>query len=122
MKDDVDNHQEASAARAMDRVLHAERAAQAALAECEKRAAVTLEAAREQRQRILERAQARMVALHTGIAESLERRAQAIAVKRRQSTESAQGSLSDTARRRRAVESLAGQLTTDQDGDARDAN
>lgn len=61
-------------ADAIDRVLDAERSAQSAIADCEKQGLESLEHARQQRRTILERAQQRIVALHTRAARALEQR------------------------------------------------
>jgi vacuolar-type H+-ATPase subunit H len=105
---------EALVARAMDRALESERAAQVAIAEFERQAAEILEHARQQRRTILERAQARIVALHTRAAKNLERRTADIAAKRVQSATAVVGQLSEPARRTKALERLAARLTTDE--------
>jgi vacuolar-type H+-ATPase subunit H len=113
-------HREALVARAMDRALESERAAQVAIAECEQQAADVLEHARQQRRTILERAQARIVALHTRAASNLEQRTADIAAKRVQSATAVVEQLSEPARRTKALERLAARLTTDEAEPARD--
>jgi hypothetical protein len=97
----------------MDRVLDTERAAQTVIGECETQAARTVEQAREDRQRILERAQSRIVSLHTRAAGALENRARSMAGKSSQSANSAGDHLADYARRMKALHRLAEYLTTD---------
>jgi len=114
---------DAQIAQAMDHALEAERAAQAAIADCERQAAETLERSRERRRTSLERAQARVVALHTRVAGTLERQAAVIAERSRQSTATAVEQLSDPVRFARALEQLAARLTTTDDtGRAQDAS
>lgn len=113
---------DAQIAQGMDRALEAERAAQAAIADCERQAAETLERSRERRRTSLERAQARVVALHTRVAGTLERQAAVIAEKSRQSAATAVEQLSDPVRFAQALEQLAARLTTSDDsGRAPDA-
>jgi vacuolar-type H+-ATPase subunit H len=59
-------------AQAIDRVLDVERAAQFAIAECEKQGQELLEHARQQRRDILARAHNRIVALHVRAARAFE--------------------------------------------------
>lgn len=98
---------DALVARAMDRTLEAERAAQAAIAECERQTAEVLERARQQRRTVLECAQARIVALHTRAARNLVRKAAP------RSAVAAIDQLSDPSRRARALARLAARLTAD---------
>jgi vacuolar-type H+-ATPase subunit H len=112
---------DALVAHAMNRALDAERAAQAAIADCERQAAEILEHAREQRRNILERAQARIVALHTRVAGTLERQAAVITERSRQSAATAVEQLSDPVRCAKALEQLAARLTTDDAERAHDA-
>lgn len=104
---------DALVAGAMDRALAAERAAQVAIADCEQQAADGLERARQQRRTILERARARVMALHTRAAATLERQAGVIAEKSRQSATTAVEQLSDPVRCTKSLERLAGRLTSD---------
>lgn len=97
--------------RAMDRVLDAERAAQAALAECERQCDQMLDRSREQRRAILEHAQARIVALHARAAQALELRMAAIIEQHRQSAAATTARLSDPARHSDALQRLATELT-----------
>jgi CRISPR type IV-associated protein Csf3 len=106
-KDDSPVGADALVARAMDRTLEAERAAQAAIAECERQSAEVLERARQQRRTVLERAQARIVALHTRAARNLARQAAP------RSAAAAIDQLSDPSRRASALARLAARLTTD---------
>lgn len=108
-------------ARAMDQALAGERAAQAAIAECEQQAANVLERARQQRRAVLERAQARIIALHTRAAADLERQATATAEKGLLAAATAVEQLSDSARYTRSLERLAARLTTDDTERAQDA-
>jgi len=100
---------------AMDRVLQAERDAIEALAECEREAAVRVEQARQLRRAILERAQARVIALHARAAEALERRSSAILAEQQRSAAAASAALTDPGRARAALERLAARLTTTAD-------
>jgi vacuolar-type H+-ATPase subunit H len=119
--DDAAVGSDALVARAMDRALDAERAAQTAIADCERQSAEILERARQQRRTILERAQARIVALHTRIAGTLERQAAVIAERSRQSAATAVEQLSDPLRCTQALERLAARLTSDDAERADDA-
>ena len=56
----------------MDRVLEAERLARSAIAECEKQCHESLEQARRERRAVLERAQQRIITLHTRAARALD--------------------------------------------------
>ena len=115
-KDDSPVGADALVARAMDRTLEAERAAQAAMAVCERETAELLERARQQRRIILERAQARIVAIHTRAARNLERQAARIAAKMPQSSAADPDQLSASSRRATALARLAARLTTDDVG------
>jgi len=97
---------------AMDRVLAAERAAQDAIAECERDYGQALESARQQGRAILERAEARIVALHARAAQALTRRAAEAAEQRRVSGTLTVEQLSDPARRAAALVRLAARLTS----------
>ncbi len=66
------------AAQAIDRVLDAEREARATVAACEKAGSTAVEAARQIARGIVERAEARTVALHGRAAKNLERCAAAL--------------------------------------------
>ncbi|HUN76397.1 MAG TPA: hypothetical protein VMU40_17930 [Steroidobacteraceae bacterium] len=68
---------DASIARAMNRVLEAERAAERALSDCQSECDQALEHAREQGRVLLERAHARITALRERVAKSLEHGASA---------------------------------------------
>jgi vacuolar-type H+-ATPase subunit H len=97
-------------AQAVDRVLEVERAAQAAIAECETKSQALLEQARQQRRNILQRAHDRVVALHTRAAHALEQR---IAQVREQHARPVAGTIAqcdDPARLRAAIEKLADRL------------
>ena len=70
---------DAQVAAAMDRVLAAEQAARAAIADCDQQMQAALEHARQQRRAILERSRTRITALHVRAAHALgERTAQAL--------------------------------------------
>ena len=97
--------------RAMDRVLESERAAQAALAECEWNCNQLLERSREQRRAILERAHTRIVTLHTRAAKALELRTAEIVEQRRQTAAATTAQQSDLARLSDALQRLATELT-----------
>jgi two-component sensor histidine kinase len=97
----------------MDRVLAAERAAQTDIGNCEQEVAGTLERARHERQRLVERAKARIVALHARAADTLQSRAEAAAASRRQSTDAVDGGAANSARRTAALALLAARLTSD---------
>jgi vacuolar-type H+-ATPase subunit H len=110
--DDTASLPDARVARAMDRILQAERAAQSTIAECERTCADILEHARQQGRAILERAQARIVALHTRAAKGLELRVAELTEERRKSAAVALVQLSDSNRRSAALQRLADRLTT----------
>lgn len=111
-KTDAENRQpDVLVVRAIDRVLESERAAQAALAECELQCDQMLERSREHRRAILERAHARIVALHARAAKALELRAAEIAEQRRQSATATAAQQSDPARLSDALQRLATELT-----------
>jgi len=101
-----------AATAAMDRVLEAERDAIAALTECERQSAADLEYARRQRRALLERTQARIVALHARAAHALERRGADILASHLRSSTAEVAQLADPGRRRAALERLAARLTT----------
>jgi len=70
---------DAQVATAMNRVLAAEQTARSAVTECERQMQASLELARHQRRTILERARARITALHLRAASALgERTAQVL--------------------------------------------
>jgi len=98
--------------QAMDRVLQAEREAIAAVGDCEREAAAALEAARLKRRGILERTQARIVALHARAAQAVEKRAAGILAEHRRTATDEVAQLADPARRSAALERLAARLTT----------
>jgi hypothetical protein len=101
------------AAQAIARVLDAEREAQAAVAECERSGSVVLEAARQRARGIVERAQARTVALHGRAAKKVERCAAAFMEQRMKSAAEEVKQLSDPELLRLALERVAAQLTTE---------
>jgi hypothetical protein len=101
------------AAQAIERVLQAERDAQAAVAECERAAAVVLEAARQRARSIIERAQARTVALHGRAAKQVERCAAAFMEQRMKSAAEEVKQLSEPGLLHLALERVAVQLTTE---------
>ena len=102
-----------AAAQAIDRVLEAERAAQAAVAACERAGSKVLDAAREQARGIFDRAQARTVALHGRAAKKLEQCAAAFMEERMKAAAEAVKQLSDPGRLGVALERVATQLTTE---------
>ena len=101
------------AAQAIDRVLEAERDAQAAVAACEGAGSKVLEAARQRARSISEGAQARTVALHGRAAKKLELCAAALMEQRMKAAAEAVKQLSDPGRLRVALERVAAQLTTE---------
>jgi vacuolar-type H+-ATPase subunit H len=100
-------------AQAIDGVLEAERDAQAAMAACERAGSKVLEAARQRARGILERAQARTVALHGRAAKTLELCAAALMEQRMKTAAEAVKQLSDPGRFGVALERVAAQLTTE---------
>lgn len=112
MTGDPSSSSEVAAATAMDRVLQAEQDALAAVAECERLSAAELEAARQERRTILERAQVRIVALHARAAENLERRAAEILERHLRSATAEAEQLADPELRHAALERLVARLTT----------
>jgi vacuolar-type H+-ATPase subunit H len=102
-----------SAAQAIDRVLQAEREAQAAVAACEREGSKVLDAARQQARGIFERAQARTVALHGRAAKKLELCAAQFMEERMKTAAEAVKQLSDPGRLGVALERVATQLTTE---------
>jgi hypothetical protein len=101
------------AAQAIDRVLEAERDAQAAVAECERAGSMVLEASRQRARSIFERAQARTVALHGQAAKTLELCAAALMEQRMKAAAEAVKQLSDPGQFGVALERVAVQLTTE---------
>jgi len=112
MSEDPGNASEAATIGAMDRVLAAERDAIASVTESERQSASDLEQARRQRRAILERTQARIVALHARAVQALERRGAEILEKHLRSATAEVEQLADPRRRRAALERLAAHLTT----------
>ncbi len=101
---------DAGVARAMDRVLEAERVARSAIAECEKQGQESLEHARQQRRAILERAQQRIVTLHTRAARAVEQRVAQIRKPHVADSGVGIGARTDRARLQAAIEQLADRL------------
>ena len=101
------------AAQAIDHVLEAEREAQAAVGACERAGSEVLEAARHRARGILERAQARTVALHGRAAKKLELCAAGLMEERMKTAAEAVKQLSDPGRLGVALERVAAQLTTE---------
>ena len=101
------------AAQSIDRVLEAEREAQAAVGACERAGSEILEAARHRARSILERAQARTVALHGRAAKKLELCAAGLMEERMKAAAEAVKQLSDPGRLGVALERVAAQLTTE---------
>jgi len=112
MTPDPSSAAEVAATAAMARVLQAERDALAAMAECERLSATELEQARQRRRTLLERTQARIVALHARAAQQLERRAAEILERHLRSVTAEVEQLADPERRQTALERLAARLTT----------
>jgi hypothetical protein len=108
-----DASRDSAAAQAIDRVLEAEREAQAAVAACERAGSEVLEAARHRARSILERAQARTVALHGRAAKKLELCAAGLMEERMKTAAEAVKQLSDPGRLGVALERVAAQLTTE---------
>ena len=104
---------DAVAAQAIDRVLGAEREAQAAVAACERAGSALLEAARERARSILARAQARAVRLHGRSAKKLDLCAAALMEQRMKAASDTVKQLSDPNRLGVALDRLAAQLTTE---------
>lgn len=116
MADDSQLPPEAPIARAFDHALEAEHAAELAVAECERQTAEHLEEARRQRRFILERAQARIVALHGRAARAAEVRCAEIAEKHRQASLEVLDAPDHRERQAAALERLVARLTTPADG------
>ena len=104
---------DAVAGQAMERVLAFERDARSAVAECEAAAAKVLETARQQARGIIERAQARTVALHGRAARTLEQCGAQLMEQRMKACAETVKQLSDPRRLRQALERVARRLTTD---------
>jgi vacuolar-type H+-ATPase subunit H len=104
---------DALAAQAMDRVLEAERDAQAAVAACKGAGSKVLEGARQRARGIFERAQVRAVALHGRAAKKIELCAAAVMEQRMKSAAESVKQLSDPGRLSIAIERVAAQLTTE---------
>lgn len=110
MQRDSDAEYDTRVARAIDRVLEAERAAQSAIGECEKQTQESLEHARQQRRSILERAQKLIVALHTRAARTFDRQAAQIHQQPGKTVPGAAAQQADRARPLAAIERLADRL------------
>ena len=102
-----------AAANAIEGVLRAEREAQAAVAACERAGLEALEAARQHARGIIERGQARIVALHGRAARKLELCAAALMEQRIQAAGEAVKQMADPGRFGVALERVAAQLTTE---------
>lgn len=101
-------------AAAIDRILEAECAMAAAIAAAQVEADARLEAARERRRQILDRARERSIALHERAQAQLERRLLALEAEARPDDDTARRDLGRLATQ--AVERLARSLTTDAAG------
>ena len=112
MSHTAESSADASVAVAIDRVLQAERSAQAAVTACESECSNLIAAARQQARTILDRAQARSVAIHARAATNLDRCAAEIMEQRMKSVATAVMQLSDPGRLSAAIERLALRLTT----------
>lgn len=97
-------------AQAIDCVLELERAAQSAIAECEKQGQELLEHARQERRNILQRAQDRVVALHTRAAHAFDQRAAQAREQHARPPASVFAQRNDPDRLRAAIEKLADRL------------
>ena len=100
-------------ANALEGVLDAERDAQAAVAACERAGLEALEAARQRARGIIERGQARTVALHGRAAKKLELCAAALMDQRMKSAGEAVKQLADPGRFGVALGRVAAQLTAE---------
>jgi len=100
-------------ANAIEGVLDAERDAQAAVAACERAGLEALEAARQRARGIIERGQARTVALHGRAAKKLELCAAALMDQRMKSAGEAVKQLADPGRFGVALGRVAAQLTAE---------
>jgi len=100
-------------ANAIEGVLDAERDAQAAVAACERAGLEALEAARQRARGIIERGQARTVALHGRAAKKLELCAAALMDQRMKSAGEAVKQLADPGRVGVALGRVAAQLTAE---------
>ncbi|HTC53914.1 MAG TPA: hypothetical protein VK700_18420 [Steroidobacteraceae bacterium] len=109
----ADDTGDPAAGQAIERVLEAERDAQAAVAQCERAGTLLLDAARQRARGIIERAQARTVALHGRAGQKVERCAAAIMEQRMKSATEEVKQLSDPALLRLALERVAAQLTSE---------
>ncbi len=96
--------------QAIDRVLEAERLAQAAVASCETQGRESVERARQRRRIILERAQQRIVALHTRAARTIERRVAQVNEQHGKAVAGGMAQDADHARLQAAIETLADRL------------
>jgi hypothetical protein len=101
---------DASIARAMDRVLESERAAQQAVSQCRTECEQALEQAREQRLEILERAQARVMRLREAVSKALQSPVTVASIPMDALAAAAKPAL-DIARHHAALERLAAQLS-----------
>jgi hypothetical protein len=97
-------------ARAMDGVLEAERLARGAIAECETQCQESLERARQERRAVLERAQQRIVTLHTRAARALEQRVAQLRKPRGPAADAGSGQHHDRVQLQAAIERLADRL------------
>ena len=102
---------DARVAGAMNRVLEAERAARSAITDCELKMQATLELARQQRRTILERARARIMALHARAARTLGERTAQILERHGEAPDPGAAPDANGARLKAAVESLVVRLT-----------
>lgn len=111
MQRDSDADYDARVARAINRVLETERVAHCAIAACATQAEESLEHARQQRRSILERAQARIVALHARAERAFERQASLIHPQPGHTEPGAAAEQADHARLLAAIARLADGLT-----------
>ncbi len=101
----------------MNRVLDAERAARAVIADCEQRMHASLEHAREQRRSILQRAHQRIMALHERAARTLEQQTAQIIEQEGNVPDSVAAPSGEGARLREAIDRLVDDLTRQSEDD-----
>jgi len=113
MPRDSDTDYDARVGRAINRVLETERVAQSEIAASATQAEESLERARQQRRSILERTQARIIALHARAARAFERQASLIHPQPGYTEPDAAAGQAERARSLAAIARLAEGLTSD---------
>ena len=98
-------------ARAIDRVLDAERAARQDVADCEAQTRDWLEQARQRRRALMERARLRTVALHMRTAKAVAAREQALLEQEQRAASESAARLADHQRLQAALDELVEHLT-----------